>query len=278
MKRQTRISVSIVIPAYNEERHIRLCLDSIAAQTERPDEVIVVDNNSTDATAAICSEYNFVKVIKEKQQGIVYARNAGFNAAKSDIIGRVDADVEFPEDWVERIRDYYEADPAHLRNAWTGVGIFYNVPLQRAATFGYFFAVYRVNTLFARSYTLWGSNMALPRKMWEDVRHDTCTRKDVHEDLDLGIHIHRAGYGVYVDRTLPTYAELRLVHGNGAKLKEYLMVWPQTLKTHDIRGGDFTRSVAMVTAYPATSFLTSVLLTQKAVQHIRRRVAVFRDF
>lgn len=277
MKRKTRISVSIVIPAYNEERHIRLCLDSIAQQTRPANQVIIVDNNSTDSTAAICAEYDFVTVVTEKQQGIVYARDAGFNAATSDIIARFDADSELPEDWVERICDYYQADPRNLQNAWTGAGIFYNVPISRLASFGYFTAVYRVNTLFAGHYTLWGSNMAFPRKAWLEVRNEICTRNDVHEDLDLSIHLHRAGYGIHYDKRLRTYAELRLVHGDKQKLIKYLMVWPQTLGVHDIRGWRLCRSLAMVTAYPATTFLTSVMVTKNALVHIRRRFALIRD-
>ena len=56
-------SLSIIIPVYNEESHLRQCLDAIAKQIEKPDEVIVVDNNSTDETVQIAKSFSFVKVL-----------------------------------------------------------------------------------------------------------------------------------------------------------------------------------------------------------------------
>src|SRR5687767_1835934 len=100
MLMNTRLRVSLVIPAYNEESHLRACLDAVAAQTVRPFEVIVVDNNSTDTTVAIARSYSFVAVMHESQQGIVYARNAGFNAARGDIIARIDADTHLSPNWI----------------------------------------------------------------------------------------------------------------------------------------------------------------------------------
>ena len=122
-------SLSIIIPAYNEARHIKACLDAIAAQTEVPDEVIVVDNNSTDRTVEIANSYPFVTIMNESTQGIVFARNRGFNATTTDIIGRIDADSVLPIDWVTRVKAYY-AEPEHFASyAYTGGGFFYNKPL-----------------------------------------------------------------------------------------------------------------------------------------------------
>ncbi len=94
------LSVSIVIPVYNEEAHLKNCLDAIARQTVAPDEVIVVDNNSTDRSVEIAEKYSFVKVIKEAKQGRAHARNSGFNVATCDVIGRIDAHSLFASDWV----------------------------------------------------------------------------------------------------------------------------------------------------------------------------------
>src|ERR1700722_5774418 len=102
-----RLSVSLVIPAYNEERHLQTCLDSIASQACEPLEVLVVDNNSTDNTAAIAKGYSFVRLVKEPRQGRVFARNAGFEAAKGELIVRVDADTQMPPDWLEHIVKFY---------------------------------------------------------------------------------------------------------------------------------------------------------------------------
>src|SRR5688572_27451257 len=89
-------SVSIVIPAYNEEGQLALCLEAIARQTVKPVEVIVVDNNSTDGTVEVAGRYPFVTVLHEWRQGVVHARDCGFDAAKGDIIGRIDAETVMP--------------------------------------------------------------------------------------------------------------------------------------------------------------------------------------
>src|SRR5581483_7315847 len=98
------LTLTIVIPVFNEEDHIAACLSAIAAQTAAPDEVIVVDNNSSDKTPQIAASYPFVRLIKARKQGVLFARNKGFDAAKSDIIGRIDADSLLPSRWVEIVK------------------------------------------------------------------------------------------------------------------------------------------------------------------------------
>ena len=75
------MKVSVVIPAYNEEKYIVDCLKALSNQTIAPDEVIVVDNNSTDKTASLARQAG-AKVITVLEPGITPARTAGFNAAK----------------------------------------------------------------------------------------------------------------------------------------------------------------------------------------------------
>ncbi len=104
---QTPLSLSLVIPAYNEERHLAACLDAVSRQAVMPSEVIVVDNNSTDRTAEIARSYPFVRVVQEPRQGIVFARNAGFDAARGDIIGRIDADTIIPSDWTKHVLAFF---------------------------------------------------------------------------------------------------------------------------------------------------------------------------
>ncbi|MCA9344846.1 glycosyltransferase family 2 protein, partial [Candidatus Saccharibacteria bacterium] len=121
------LTVSIIIPVYNEEDYIKQCLDHIAAQKVRPQEVIVVDNNSTDNTLKIVKDYKFVRVLTEKQQGVLYARNKGFNQAKSQIIGRIDADTRLEPDWVEQLQKIFSGSNI---DAVTGSSHFYDMPLS----------------------------------------------------------------------------------------------------------------------------------------------------
>ncbi len=229
-------SLSIIIPAYNEARHIKACLDAIAAQTEMPDEVIVVDNNSTDRTVEIARSYPFVTAVNEATQGIVYARNCGFNATKTDIIGRIDADSILPVDWVARIKEFY-AEAEHFEHyAYTGGGYFYNKPLPGLNAWLQSQFAFRTNRLIMGHYILFGSNMALPRHLWEAVKDEMCLRNDIHEDLDLSIHLHRHQYKITYHADVVVGIEMRRVGPERTiALHENLMWWPRTLRVHHNR-------------------------------------------
>lgn len=92
--------VSVIVAAYNIEDYLPRCLDSLLAQTYSPLEIVLVDDGSTDHTAAICDRYKaeneMIKVIHRENGGLSAARNSGLDAAAGDFIGYVDGD-----DWVE---------------------------------------------------------------------------------------------------------------------------------------------------------------------------------
>ena len=95
--------VSVVIPAYNEEKSIFKTLSSLSqSTTKRSVEVIVVNNNSQDLTAAIAGSTG-ARCIKETIQGITAARNAGLAAARGKYILNADADTLYPPDWIEEM-------------------------------------------------------------------------------------------------------------------------------------------------------------------------------
>jgi len=104
--------VSVIVPAHNEEAGIEAAVRSIAA-SNRPVEIIVVDDGSTDATAEIVSRLDLpqVSLIMKANGGKPSALNAGIAAATGDLIVMVDGDTVFEEDTVERLIQPF-ADPA----------------------------------------------------------------------------------------------------------------------------------------------------------------------
>lgn len=94
------LSISVIVAAYNAEKYIRRCLDSLMAQTLKDFELIVVDDGSRDGTAEIVDEYARqdarVKVIHKPNGGVASARQAGIDAAKGEYTIHADAD-----DWTE---------------------------------------------------------------------------------------------------------------------------------------------------------------------------------
>lgn len=96
------MKVSVIIPTYNREKTIKRCIDSIANQSIPPDEIIVVDDGSTDNTLEILNRfYPDIKIIKQNHKGAQAARNAGIRAAQGEYIAFLDSDDEWLPDKLE---------------------------------------------------------------------------------------------------------------------------------------------------------------------------------
>lgn len=92
----------MVIPAYNEAGSLGATLTSLAAQGVPDVEVVVVDNASTDATAAVAAAHG-ARVVVEPRRGVCAARQRGTLAARGDIVVSTDADTRFPPGWLARV-------------------------------------------------------------------------------------------------------------------------------------------------------------------------------
>lgn len=194
------LTLTLVIAVYNEERHIKACLDSVARQEVMPDEVLVIDNNCTDKTIQIARSFPFVKVIKEPKQGLIAARNRGFNAARSDLIARVDADVVLNQDWVKRAKENF-TDPS--LTALTGLAYTDTV---RGAHFksrlwSWVYFMWREADFGIR--ILWGANMVIRKSAWESIKSEVCLDdKMVHEDQDMSFLLNAKGLRVGRDNRM----------------------------------------------------------------------------
>ncbi|THG29113.1 glycosyltransferase family 2 protein [Glaciibacter flavus] len=182
-------TVTVVIPARNDAEHLRRCLRSLAAQTVPPDAVIVVDNGSTDDTGAVALRHG-ARVIVERETGIGAASAAGYHAATTDVIARLDADSTPAPDWVGTIVSAFarRGDVAAI----TGPAFFSDGP-QRARTplAALYLGSYFVLTGLALGHVpLFGSNMAFRRSAWLSVSAHVHTHDALaHDDLDLSYHL-----------------------------------------------------------------------------------------
>ena len=104
----------MVVPAYNEAAEIGACLRSLAVQDYDGDyEVIVVDNNSDDDTAAIARALG-ATVVAELRAGVCWARQRGTEAARGEIVVSTDADTTFDRQWLTRVDATFEATPGSV--------------------------------------------------------------------------------------------------------------------------------------------------------------------
>jgi len=129
MNINSRLSVSVVICAYNEEAHLGRLLRSLTRQTLSCLEVIVVDDGSTDNTASVAERQASARLIRQAHRGPAVGRNMGALSAQGEIIVFLDGDMECAPGFIERLtapisrgdsvgtftRDIYVANP---HNRW----------------------------------------------------------------------------------------------------------------------------------------------------------------
>jgi len=100
-------TLSVIVPTLNEERHIGSLLSDVAAQTRRPDEVLVVDAGSTDGTASVVRRFPFARLL-EGEPPVACGRNLGGLSARGQALIFLDADIRLPETFFEVFLEQFE--------------------------------------------------------------------------------------------------------------------------------------------------------------------------
>ncbi|WP_394940397.1 glycosyltransferase [Psychromicrobium sp. YIM B11713] len=235
-------SVSIVIPAYNEESVIRQCLIAAVYQSVPADEIIVVDNRSTDSTCAIVEQMQLeypespIRLLHQNdEQGLIPTRNFGLNHAEGDVLGRIDADSVLEPDWVEQVQQAFRDDQVA---AATGPVVYYDMPMRR---FG-LKADDKMRQLMLRLakhqyHFLFGSNMALRRTAWEEIRGETCRdeKDEMHEDIDLSLHLADHELKVQYVPSMVSGMSARRLEDSPRDYRYYVSRFERTYKAHNVK-------------------------------------------
>ena len=104
------MTISIVIPVYNVQTYLKECLESVLNQTKKVNQIILIDDCSTDDSGNICDNYaklhNYIVVVhKKKNEGLGMARNSGLNIVDSDYVMFLDSDDYLDSDYIERMHE-----------------------------------------------------------------------------------------------------------------------------------------------------------------------------
>jgi glycosyltransferase involved in cell wall biosynthesis len=184
------MTMGVVVCAYNEASLLPACLYSLRAQTRQPDDILVINNASTDETAAVARAVPGVRVIDEPSKGLVVARETARRASTTDIIAYVDADCRAPITWLERVEARFEKRDQPV--AVTGPYRFYDWDwMGRTLIRLYDFLVappthVLVHYLMGAGAILYGGNFAVRREALERIGGFDSKIEFHGEDTNLG--------------------------------------------------------------------------------------------
>lgn len=183
--------VSVVVPALNEEKYIRRCMESLLIQ-EHPRfeiEINVVDGNSTDCTREIAEEYG-ARVIVQMQRGIAKARQLGFLASRGEIIASTDADSAPPRDWLVRLVNALQSAP-DIVGVYGPIRLYDGKPIEDLASH-YLAGAYLYSNAVINRPIFSGQNFAVWRAAWVRVGGFD-TDWDSAEDINLSLKLRHIG-------------------------------------------------------------------------------------
>lgn len=145
IKEKKKFKVSVVIPTYNRIKYLNRAITSVLNQSYMIDEIIVVDNGSTDQTISfIKKKFSSIKVINEKKRGVSFARNQGIKNCQNDWIAFLDSDDEWMEKKIEKQfflikKSNYSIKLIHTNEIWLKNGLLKNQKQKHTKRGGYIF-------------------------------------------------------------------------------------------------------------------------------------------
>ena len=231
------LRLSVIVCAHNEARYLPACLHSLLAQTRVPDEILVVNNASTDETRAVARQIPHVTVVDEPRKGLVVARETGRRAATGDVLVYLDADCRAPLTWLERVEQRLLRSPDLIALSgpyryydWDRLGRFlirtYDFTVAPATQLLVKY-VLRIGTIF------YGGNFAVRAVALQQIGGFDTSIEFHGEDTNVGRRLFAIGrVGLYQDCYLFTSARRYKAMGKGAVFRLYIRNFTSELLHH----------------------------------------------
>ena len=231
------LKISVIVCAHNEARYLPACLHSVLAQSRVPDQILVINNASTDQTSLVASTIPHVEVVDEPRKGLVVARETGRRHASGEVLIYLDADCRAPLTWVERIEQRFLRDPALIALSgpyryydwdWWGKLLIraYDVTLAPATQL-LVKHLLRIGTIF------YGGNFAVRRQPLAQIGGFDTTIEFHGEDTNLGRRLFAVGkVGLFHDCWLYTSARRYVAMGKAEVFRLYVRNFVSELLHH----------------------------------------------
>jgi glycosyltransferase involved in cell wall biosynthesis len=191
---ETIPDLTIVVPAYNEEKYIGECLEAILKEctnTTLKVEVMVIDNNSTDDTARVVQGFPEVRLIHEPIKGITAARRCGLENASAPLLANVDADTHMPKDWINRVYAEFQKNPKVM--LVSGPYTYYDVPWYTTALVWIWWNVFAYPAYLIIGHMAVGGNFALRTEVMKRIGGFDETIAFYGEDTNIARRLHAEG-------------------------------------------------------------------------------------
>lgn len=219
------MKVSIVIPAYNEEKSIEKTIKTLLNQSYKDFEIIVVDNNSKDKTYEIASKY--VKTVNESKQGYIFAVKRGIEETHNEILTICDADSLYPRRWLEKMVKSFN-DKRVV--ATYGTAMFYDTNKFTALVSLVFYTVFLwISKMLGLDNTA-GFNFLFRREAYNAIGGYDENWKWGSPDIDLGRRLKKIGKIRLRNKIVFTSARRFKKGGFLNTTKMFLRMWRQMLK------------------------------------------------
>ena len=186
------MNISIVVPAYNEEKYIGDCLKSITAnRTGDILEIIVIDNASTDSTFDIAKTFPGVRVVQEPQKGLTRARQRGLMEAKGDLVAYLDADTRMPPGWAAIVMKEFAKRPNMV--SLSGPFRYYDLPQLKKALAEGLWMLTAMPIFWAIGFMVLGANFVAKRTVLLQIGGFDTTIAFYGEDTNIAWRLSKVG-------------------------------------------------------------------------------------
>ncbi len=236
-------TISVIIPAFNEEHYIGDCIQSILdAASPNVVDIIVVDNASTDATASIASAFPRVRVVHEPKKGPTAARQCGMDASKGSLLAFIDADSRVPLDWFVQINVAFEDDTDLV--CLSGPYEYFDIPGWQKMCVKLYWSALAMPTYKLIRYMVVGGNFVAKREALLSINGFDTSISFYGDDTDIARRLHACGRINFARRFCVQSSGRRLTEQGilqtgalyiGNFLSEVLLHKPVTKKYRDIR-------------------------------------------
>jgi glycosyltransferase involved in cell wall biosynthesis len=237
-----KYKISLVIPAYNEEKYLGECLKSALQNGKDLFEIIVVNNASTDQTVAVAEAFSNVKVINATEKGLTKARQKGFEASGGDIIAYNDADTKMPAGWADKVSQYFEEDDNIV--CVSGPYIYYDQSFISKMFTWIYWLLLAYPSYFFIGYMAVGGNFAVKKSAIEKIGGFDESISFYGEDTNIARRLSKIGKVKFIP-SLYMYTSARRLKGEGLEkmaikyiinfASEVLFKKPATDEYKDIR-------------------------------------------